>query len=120
MSLSFRVRPMYQRGLDEFVMLECGPTGNIREHDVSENQEYHLVGKITVPFWANPAQLADARRIAAQVLFRELYHEVLRLLPQLRLSISNGDRNAAYRQCDLIEVACNDVERLFRDDRRSA
>jgi hypothetical protein len=117
MSIPFHIRPMYQRGLDEFIRLDCTPTGEIRPHEVSENEEYHLIATIVVPFWANRAQLNTAKRIAAQVVQQELYRDVLQELPRLRLAISNGDRTGAYVQCDRIKQVCSDVERLFQDDR---
>jgi len=84
--------------------LDCDETGNYRYHTIDANTEFLLKGTLCVPFWANSAQYNTARKAAVEVLVSRLYAEVFAILPELRLAISDGDREAALKLCGELEA----------------
>lgn len=98
----------YRRNYSDFdkvrVSLEDDTTGNVRPHILDANIEYVLRAAISVTFWANNAQHSEARKIAERHLASVLYGDALGDLACIRSAISDGDRIAALRACDALEV----------------
>lgn len=95
------------RRRDEFCeppfTMEFEKTGERKEYVLDANEEWCLSAKIAVLFWANSVQVNDAVKIAERALLNRLYGETLGYLAELRLAISNGDRNTANSICGIIE-----------------
>lgn len=93
-----RIRPVA-------VEVEWSKTGEVRQHQLSQNEEYELVLMIRQNFWANRAQRADAAKYARHSMARFLFQDVVRELSHLRLCITSGDRNGAMKTVDRIQKA---------------
>lgn len=78
-------------------MLEmaCDKTGIATGPRYSDQEEYELIGKLRVSFWANRAQYEDARLNAERLFLMRLYGNILPHLAELRSAISNGDASNA-------------------------
>lgn len=57
--------------------------------------EHELAIRVTVRFWANRAQLEDARRVATRQLAACLYGDMLGIIASLESAIMNGDQPEA-------------------------
>lgn len=73
--------------------MEARQTGQYKP-GVDACDEWCLELTIAVNFWANPAQLSDAKAIAEKALVHRLYADVIARLTDLELAISNGDRES--------------------------
>jgi hypothetical protein len=82
-----------------FFTIETGQTGAVRPR-TDANTEHYLEARITTTFWANQAQFEHARELAEQALVYRLYGEVIAELSELRLQISNGNREACLMAVD--------------------
>lgn len=94
-----RRRDPFASGHD-YLDIDCKTTG--RERDGFQ-EEWELSANLSVCFWANRAQYQRARGIAEQALVAFLYAEILGDLAQLRLHVSDGDRDACHRVISIIE-----------------
>lgn len=74
-------------------------TGKIRDYTLDANTEHELSAKLSVRFWANSAQINEARKVAERSLAHLLYADVLAKLQMIEHAISDGDQNAAFDWC---------------------
>jgi hypothetical protein len=91
---------------DEFSnVIQCfsGETGKVRDYTPDRNQEWFLMAKIQVTFWANQAQRNDAENDARRALMHYLYSDVLCELAVLRMAVSAGDRRKCFAALDQID-----------------
>lgn len=86
----------------DFFTLEQGETGHMRP-GLDANQEFYLEARIVVTFWANQAQHDHARKLALQALAHRLYGDILSDLSELKLQISNGNRDGCMVVVDRME-----------------
>ena len=82
-----------------FFEIETGQTGVTRP-GLDANTEHYLEARITTTFWTNQAQFEHARELAEQALVHRLYGEIIAELSELRLQISNGNREACLIAVD--------------------
>lgn len=90
-------RPVAQSAIQE--------TGEIRPHTLDRNEEWELRLTLSQKFWANRVQRPGVEKIARRALAAELYADVLRELPHLRLCIESGDVAGARESVERIEQA---------------
>ena len=57
--------------------------------------EFRLAVRVGCRFFANQAQFLDARKIAEEVIARQLFGDALRLVSVAKLAVSNHDERAA-------------------------
>src|ERR1700744_2080282 len=74
-------------------------TGRIEPMGFANSKEYELSVTLASRFWANQAQLQQAREVAERSLATLLYHDVLGRLSQIEHAVINGDGEAAYAAC---------------------
>lgn len=103
MERQFTLQPTGMFGTDEFVSIDLVETGNQKYLTLDQNKEWRLEARLSVSFWANNAQLHDAKQIALKALYAGIYEDVWRLLPQLRRAISDGSKEQAFRIADMME-----------------
>lgn len=83
--------------------IEDKPTGEIRPHTLSQNEEYELTLTVGVRYWANNAQRASARKNAESILTHTLYENVLSELVGIRHAVYDGDQLVALRRIATLE-----------------
>lgn len=81
---------------DCFALTEV-PTGDVRPMGLATSYEYELRFAVGVRYWANNAQLSDARKRAEGLLAHQLYKDVISDLYEIRQAVSDGDRINALR-----------------------
>lgn len=87
---------------EPFAQFEMEKTGRGRDFTLDKNEEFALTAKVQVLFWANQAQLPEARKVARRHLAALLYKNVHKHISELELAISNGDRMEAMKVvCEL-------------------
>lgn len=74
-------------------------TGKIEPMGFATSKEYALSVTLVSRFWANQAQLAQAREVAERSLATMLYQDVLAKLSQIEHAVMDGDGEAAYGAC---------------------
>lgn len=74
-------------------------TGKIDPMGFATRKEYVLSVTLASRFWANQAQLQQAREVAERSLATLLYHDVLAKLSQIEHAVINGDGKEAYQAC---------------------
>lgn len=84
--------------------LECKKTGNYRPAEYAAQDEYILRGVIEIPFFANRAQLENARNVAGRVLLQRVYGPMLGCMSELRHAIHNSDAHEALRIIDRMQT----------------
>lgn len=110
----FRLSRTGMVGLDDFVEMNLRKTGEAIPYTLDQNEEWLLEARVWVKFWANPAQIHDAQKIALRALYAGIYQEILRELPRLRLAISDGTRPLAFSICDKMESLMTNPQPLVR------
>lgn len=75
------------------------PTENTQP-GLDRNEEYILYVKLGVNFWANRAQLVEARKYAEKELLNTLYADILGITNALRSAIFAGDAKQALSYID--------------------
>ncbi len=78
-------------------------TGQVRDYTLDRNEQYALTAILTVTYWANRAQRADARKIAEKTLASLLYADLLRDVALVRHAISDGDAARAMTELSNLE-----------------
>lgn len=79
-------------------------TGEIRPDTLDRNVEHELSAYIVVRFWANRAQLSQAREVAERTLANLLYHDVLGKLSEIEHAVMDSDGRRAYQVCGEIRA----------------
>lgn len=79
------------------------PTGRTKDYTLDSNEEFTLTAAVTVTYWANAVQRANARRNAEHVLASFLYRDVLAGISEVRHAIFDGDANEALDLLGKIE-----------------
>lgn len=92
-------RPENMWGDPLSVKLQQRETGEIRPHTLDANAEHELTLTLRVTFWANRAQLPDARKVAERSLATLLYQDVLAKISQIEHAIMDSDGRNAYGLC---------------------
>lgn len=78
---------------------EQKPTGEMRPHITSYNTEHVLSVTLAVTFWANSAQMSEARQVAERALADLLYRDVLGKLSQIEHAVMDSDGRRAFAAC---------------------
>ena len=78
-------------------------TPDMNSRDLQE--KYLLELRLRVEYWAGPSSKAAARELAHNCLLEELYGNIKRLLPGLRLATHNGDYDMAMDLVNQIDEA---------------
>lgn len=74
-------------------------TGKIEPMGFATSEEYELSLTLVSRFWANRAQVQEARKVAERSLASLLYQDVLAKLSQVEHAIMDGDGRSAYTAC---------------------
>lgn len=75
--------------------------------ELSHSDEYELIIKIGVSFWANRAQLESCTEIAIKTFRNRIYGGILSDLCEIMLSASNNDR---YKTMELVHNLMSELE----------
>jgi len=74
-------------------------TGEIRPYTLDRNVEHELAATLAVRFWANSAQLPQARVVTERALADLLYSDVLSKLAQIEHAVMDSDGRRAFQVC---------------------
>lgn len=80
-------------------------TGKIEPMGFATRREYELTLTIGARFWANRAQVSEARKVAERAIAHQLYRDVLDKLVRIESAIMDGDGRAAYAACGELRTA---------------
>lgn len=78
------------------IQYEEKETGRMELRGFDDQKEYALSVRCVATFWANRAQLPQARKSAERVLMDTLYRDLMARLSHLENLISSGDQEEAY------------------------
>jgi hypothetical protein len=101
-------RPTHHQVIDTIRPLEIALTADktgARRQEIDRRDEWFVELRLRQNYWANNAQRPDFEKAALRCLAADLYADVLRELPRLRLAIMSGDKAGAMAAVDRIDAA---------------